>query len=104
MRHDTAVTKQCTAKWPYIANAVFRIVQNNGEFSYFGRFQGWQSSPLDTPIVLNTRMLSEVPRTLGCRLSKYFVKRQLWSDKQSVSKWNSHFRSFNCTYLRLSCF
>jgi len=49
MRHDTAVTKQCTAKWPYIANAVFRIVQNNGEFSYFGRFQGWQSSPPGYP-------------------------------------------------------
>jgi len=28
--HNTAVTKQWTAKWPYIANAVFRIVQNHG--------------------------------------------------------------------------
>jgi len=40
-------------------------------------FRGGNRHPLDTPIVLNTRMLSEVPRTLGCRLSKYFVKRQL---------------------------
>jgi len=26
-----SVTKQWTAKWSYIANAVFRIVQNHGE-------------------------------------------------------------------------
>jgi len=26
--HTSAVTKQWTAKWPYIANAVFRIAQN----------------------------------------------------------------------------
>ena len=26
-----AVTKQCTAKWHKIVNAVFRIVQNHGE-------------------------------------------------------------------------
>jgi len=32
------VTKQFTAKWPYIANAVFRIAQNHGEKSYFRRF------------------------------------------------------------------
>jgi len=31
MLRNTAVTKQRTAKWPYIANAVFRIVQNHGE-------------------------------------------------------------------------
>jgi len=29
--HNTAVTKQWTAKWPYIANAVFQIVQKPGE-------------------------------------------------------------------------
>jgi len=29
--HSIAVTKQWTAKWPYIANAVFRVVQNHGE-------------------------------------------------------------------------
>jgi len=28
---QTAVTKQWAAKWPFIANAVFRIVQNHGE-------------------------------------------------------------------------
>jgi len=28
---NTAVTKQVTAKWPDIANAVFRIVKNYGE-------------------------------------------------------------------------
>jgi len=27
MLHNTAVTKQWMAKWPYIANAIFRIVQ-----------------------------------------------------------------------------
>jgi len=32
------VTKQQEAKWPYIANAVFWIVQNHGERSYFRRF------------------------------------------------------------------
>jgi len=32
------VTKQWKVKWPYIANAVFRIVQNEGENSYFARF------------------------------------------------------------------
>jgi len=26
-----AVTEQWTTKWPYIANVVFRIVQNYGE-------------------------------------------------------------------------
>jgi len=31
------VTKQST-KWPYVGNAVFRIVQNHGEQSYFLRF------------------------------------------------------------------
>jgi len=25
------MTKQITAKWPYITNAVFRVVQNHGE-------------------------------------------------------------------------
>ena len=30
IHHNTAVTKQRTAKWPYIANAVFWIVQNHG--------------------------------------------------------------------------
>ena len=29
--HNTAVTKQRTVKWPYIANDVFRIVQNHVE-------------------------------------------------------------------------
>jgi len=29
------VTKQQAAKWPYIANAVFRIVQNYGYFADF---------------------------------------------------------------------
>jgi len=29
--HNTAVTKQWTTEWPYIANAVFRIVKNHGE-------------------------------------------------------------------------
>jgi len=29
--YRAAVTKQWTTKWPYIANAVFRIVLNYGE-------------------------------------------------------------------------
>ena len=36
--HNTAVTKQWAAKWPYTGNAVFRIVQNHGEKSCFRRF------------------------------------------------------------------
>jgi len=32
------VTKQWMANWPYIAIAVFRIVQNHGEKSYFHNF------------------------------------------------------------------
>ena len=35
---NTAVTKQWTEKWPYIANSVFRIVQNRDEKRYFRRF------------------------------------------------------------------
>jgi len=31
MLHNTAVTKQCTTKWPHIANAVFRIKKNHSE-------------------------------------------------------------------------
>jgi len=31
MLHNTVVSKQWTAKWSYIANAVFRIVQNYSE-------------------------------------------------------------------------
>jgi len=46
--HDTAVTKQWTAKYPYIANAVFRIVHSHGEKSYFRRFL--ESPPLDPPL------------------------------------------------------
>jgi len=30
--------KQWTAKWPYIANAVFRIVRYHVEWSYFRTF------------------------------------------------------------------
>jgi len=29
--HNTAVTEQWTTKWPYIANAVIRMVKNHGE-------------------------------------------------------------------------
>jgi len=35
------VTKQWMTKWLYIANAVFRIVTNHDEKSYFRRFCGW---------------------------------------------------------------
>jgi len=28
--YNTAVTEQWTAKWPYIANAVLRIVKDHG--------------------------------------------------------------------------
>jgi len=37
--HNTGVTKQWTAKWPYIANAVFRIVQYHREKVTFGGFR-----------------------------------------------------------------
>jgi len=36
--HNTPVTKQWMSKWPYIANAVYQIIQNLGEKSYFRRF------------------------------------------------------------------
>jgi len=38
---------------PYIANAVFRIVQNHGEKCYFRRFYGGRSPapPLDWPLM-----------------------------------------------------
>jgi len=32
------MTKQWTAKWSYIANTVFQVVQNHGEKSYSRRF------------------------------------------------------------------
>jgi len=38
MLYNIAVTKQLMSKWPYIANAVFQIVQNLREKSYFCRF------------------------------------------------------------------
>ena len=34
------MTKQWTTKWHYVANAVFRIVQNHGESSHFRRLWG----------------------------------------------------------------
>ena len=37
-RYNAAVTKQWMSKWPYIANAVYQIVQNLGEKGYFRRF------------------------------------------------------------------
>jgi len=54
MFHNTAVTKQWTAKWPYIGNAGFRIVQNYGEKSYSCRFLGGyrrNHHPLDPPLI-----------------------------------------------------
>ena len=51
--HNTAVAKQWTAKSPYIANAVFRIVKNHGEKSDFLGFRGAIApiAPLDPPMV-----------------------------------------------------
>jgi len=49
MVHNTAVTKQWTAKCSNIANAVYRIVQNHGEQSYFVGFKG-AIAPLDPPL------------------------------------------------------
>jgi len=37
--------KKWTLKWPYIANAVFQIVQNHGEKSFFLRFYGGAIAP-----------------------------------------------------------
>jgi len=34
------VKKQWTAKWPYIANALFRIIQNHGEKVTYVGFRG----------------------------------------------------------------
>jgi len=47
------VTKQWTAKWPYNANAVSRIVQNHGEKGYFRRLLEGAIvpiTPLDPPL------------------------------------------------------
>jgi len=38
--HNTAVTKQWTSKWPYIANAVFRIVKIMVKKVIYVRFKG----------------------------------------------------------------
>jgi len=53
MLYNTAVIKNWTAKWPYIANAVSRIVQNHGEQSSFRRFWGvcGHNHPLDLPLM-----------------------------------------------------
>jgi len=34
----TLLWQKMDGKWPYIANGVFRIVQNHGEKNYFRRF------------------------------------------------------------------
>jgi len=39
------VTKQLTAKWPCIANGVFRIAQNHGEKVTFVGFKGGGDRP-----------------------------------------------------------
>jgi len=47
------VTKQLTAKWSYIANAVFRIAQNHGEkvtFVGFRRGDRPNRPSLDPPL------------------------------------------------------
>jgi len=58
---QTAVTKQLTAKWPYISNAVFPILQNHGEKSCFRRcwwgVDRTNRPPLDPP--LHTRVCNE---------------------------------------------
>jgi len=41
------VQNQWKIKWPYIENAAFRIVQNDGEQGYCRRFQGGNRPPLD---------------------------------------------------------
>ena len=53
MLYNTAVTKNWTAKWPYIATAVSRIVPNHGEQSSFRRFWGvyGHNHPLDLPLM-----------------------------------------------------
>jgi len=55
MLHHTAVTKQLTAKWPYIANVVFQIVQNCGDKSYFVDFRGAIARSAPGPRTFTTR-------------------------------------------------
>jgi len=47
--HNTAVTKQYTAKWLYISNAVFQIVQNMVKKVTFAGFRGMVAL-LDPPL------------------------------------------------------
>jgi len=47
---NTAVTNQLTTQWPDVANAVFRIVQNYDEWSYFRKFFGGRS-PSHPPLI-----------------------------------------------------
>jgi len=46
------------AKWSYIANAVFRIVQNHGEKVYLVGFTGAIAPPLDWPLGSGCRRCS----------------------------------------------
>ena len=58
------MTKRWTTKWPYVANALFQIVKNHGEWSYFLGFRWGHRPPLDAPLscilfpFLSTRAVS----------------------------------------------
>ena len=64
--HSHAVrlwTKQWMAKWPYIVNALFWILQKHGEWSYFCRFQRGDRpnrTPLDLPLYRNLKDFDKV--------------------------------------------
>ena len=88
------MTKQWTAKWPEIANAALRIVQNHGEYIYFPRFYGGIApiAPLDPPLSWvydQTFSFSHCISTLSIWCCIFFARwtRVLWG--KGVTRLNS---------------
>jgi len=75
MKHTSkhCCDKKWTAKWPYIANAVFRIVQNHGEKRYFCRIEGGRSPQSPRPPFVSAP---------GCRKSLAIV--MYWCLKEYI--------------------
>ena len=93
--HSTPVKKQWMAKWLYIANAVFRIVQIYGESSHFRRFCGGGAItpivPLDPPLTWISKSChqwsSRCPHRYPKRLAQhkliqmFTLQKKLWEEQ-----------------------